>query len=137
VDSADAMRVAVRDEIKNGVRMFPDSSSVPSLSCPTHTHTHTHTHTQSDWIKLLVTGAFMTADDSPKDTHFSSAELSVCQEECSMRLQGRIMAHAHGAQGIQAALQHGARSIEHASFIDDQGIAMAKQTGAERGSKET
>lgn len=35
-------------------------------------------------------------------------------------------AHAHGAEGIKAAIRAGARSIEHASLIDDEALALAK-----------
>ena len=38
--------------------------------------------------------------------------------------------HAHGREGIKAALGAGVRSIEHASLIDDEGIALAKAKGA-------
>ncbi|MEY2927748.1 MAG: hypothetical protein RL367_2225, partial [Pseudomonadota bacterium] len=38
-------------------------------------------------------------------------------------------AHAHGAEGIKAAIRAGVRSIEHASLIDDEGLAMAKARG--------
>ncbi len=39
------------------------------------------------------------------------------------RRQVPVMAHAHGADGIVMAAECGCRSIEHASFIDDRGIA--------------
>jgi hypothetical protein len=38
-------------------------------------------------------------------------------------------AHAHGAEGIKAAIRAGVRSIEHASLIDDEGLRMAKAAG--------
>eukprot|EP00603_Paraphysomonas_imperforata_P013733 CAMPEP_0114472510 /NCGR_PEP_ID=MMETSP0104-20121206/12430_1 /TAXON_ID=37642 ORGANISM="Paraphysomonas imperforata, Strain PA2" /NCGR_SAMPLE_ID=MMETSP0104 /ASSEMBLY_ACC=CAM_ASM_000202 /LENGTH=387 /DNA_ID=CAMNT_0001646519 /DNA_START=148 /DNA_END=1311 /DNA_ORIENTATION=- len=79
----------------------------------------------SDWIKLLVTGAFMSAStgpkDSPENTHFSDEELIACVEEARRR-QVPVMAHAHGADGIVRAARLGCRSIEHASFIDQDGI---------------
>ncbi|MCU1311615.1 MAG: Pro-Hyp dipeptidase, partial [Candidatus Angelobacter sp.] len=36
---------------------------------------------------------------------------------------------AHGAQGIKDAIRAGIDSIEHASLVDDEGIALAKQHG--------
>jgi len=39
------------------------------------------------------------------------------------------IAHAHGANGIKAAIEAGARTIEHASLIDDEGLRMAKERG--------
>jgi imidazolonepropionase-like amidohydrolase len=38
-------------------------------------------------------------------------------------------AHAHGAEGIKAAIRAGVRSIEHASLIDDEGLRMARDAG--------
>ena len=39
------------------------------------------------------------------------------------------IAHAHGAEGIKAAIRAGARTIEHASLIDDEGLRLAKERG--------
>ncbi len=100
VDGIDAMRKAVRQEIKFG----------------------------SDWIKILATGAFMTAGDNPRDVHFSDEELRACVEE-SARLSRPVMAHAHAAEGIKRAVKAGVRSIEHGSFIDAEGIALMKKHG--------
>jgi hypothetical protein len=42
----------------------------------------------------------------------------------------RVAAHAHGASGIRDAALAGIDTIEHASLIDDEGIAAAKKMGA-------
>ncbi|MFC3713255.1 amidohydrolase family protein [Sphingoaurantiacus capsulatus] len=43
------------------------------------------------------------------------------------RLFGRkVTAHAHGADGVKAALKAGVDSIEHGSYIDDEAIGMFK-----------
>jgi imidazolonepropionase-like amidohydrolase len=41
----------------------------------------------------------------------------------------KVAAHAHGTEGIKVAIRAGVRSIEHASLIDDEGIAMLAETG--------
>jgi imidazolonepropionase-like amidohydrolase len=41
----------------------------------------------------------------------------------------RVEAHAHNAQGIKHAIRAGVASVEHATLIDDEGIALAKQQG--------
>jgi imidazolonepropionase-like amidohydrolase len=41
----------------------------------------------------------------------------------------RVAAHAHGTEGIKAAIRAGIDTIEHASLIDDEGIALAKARG--------
>jgi imidazolonepropionase-like amidohydrolase len=41
----------------------------------------------------------------------------------------KVAAHAHGTEGIKLAIRAGVASIEHASFIDDEGISLAIQHG--------
>ncbi len=100
VDGPEEMRKAVRNEIKYG----------------------------SDWIKLLVTGAFMTAGDNPQNVHFSSEELAMAVEEARRR-DVPVMAHAHAAEGIKMSIKAGARTIEHGSFLDDECIDLFVKHG--------
>jgi len=41
----------------------------------------------------------------------------------------QVAAHAHGTEAIKRAIRAGVRSVEHASSIDDEGIALAKERG--------
>jgi imidazolonepropionase-like amidohydrolase len=41
----------------------------------------------------------------------------------------KVAAHAHGTEGIKRAIRAGVASVEHASFIDDEGIRLAKERG--------
>jgi imidazolonepropionase-like amidohydrolase len=41
----------------------------------------------------------------------------------------KVAAHAHGAEAIKMAIRAGVDSVEHCSFIDDEGLAMAKKRG--------
>jgi imidazolonepropionase-like amidohydrolase len=81
-----------------------------------------------DQIKLIATGAVLALGTEP-----GTAELSYNQMKASVDAaarQGRYAtAHAHGAIGIKAAIRAGVRSIEHASLIDDEALAMAKAAG--------
>lgn len=72
----------------------------------------------SNWIKILVSGAFMSVDDSPMHSHMSMNEIN-CSVEEARRRDVCVMAHAHSPESILFAVRAGARSIEHASFIDD------------------
>lgn len=81
-----------------------------------------------DWIKLYVTGGFFSAGDDPTQQHFSDEEIMVACEEAA-RLGKFVAAHAHGAQGIKAAVKAGVRTIEHGTFIDDEGIELMKKHG--------
>ena len=48
--------------------------------------------------KILVTGAFMTSNDDPRDVHMSPEEIQTAVQE-AQRLGKQVMAHAHSAQG--------------------------------------
>ena len=95
VNGVEEMRKAVRQEIKYG----------------------------SDWIKLLVTGAFMSAGDNPQNVHFSDEEIKVAIEEANRR-GVPVMAHAHSTEGINRAIELGVRSVEHGSFMNDRSIEL-------------
>jgi imidazolonepropionase-like amidohydrolase len=100
VDGADAIRRVVREEVKFG----------------------------SDWIKVLASGAMMSAGDDPTRAHFSPEELSVMVEEAT-RLGVPVAAHAHSTEGIKQAIRAGVRSIEHGTFLDDEGIRLMVEHG--------
>jgi imidazolonepropionase-like amidohydrolase len=77
----------------------------------------------SDWIKLLVTGAFMSEGDDPKNVQFSDEEIIAAIEEAKRR-GVPVMAHAHATEGINKAIKFGARSIEHGTFLTDESIDL-------------
>lgn len=99
-DGPDDIRKAIRNEIKFG----------------------------SDWIKILVTGAFMSAGDNPNNVHFSPEELKAAVEEAARR-DVPVMAHAHSADGIKMAAKAGVRTIEHGSFLDEEGMDLMIKHG--------
>lgn len=41
----------------------------------------------------------------------------------------KVAAHAHGTEGIKRAIRAGVASVEHCSFIDDEGITLAREHG--------
>ncbi len=82
----------------------------------------------SDWIKLLVTGAYQSVGDDPRNVAFSPEELEAAVSEAN-RHNVPVAAHAHAADGIKQAVAAGVRSIEHGTFIDDEGIQMMAAKG--------
>jgi imidazolonepropionase-like amidohydrolase len=82
-----------------------------------------------DFIKLIATGAVLAAGTEPGAPEVTEEEVRAIADE-ARRYGTYVTAHAHGAEGIKIALNGGARSIEHASLIDDAGIALAKAKGA-------
>ena len=81
-----------------------------------------------DWIKMIVTGAVLTDGTDVNASEYSEAEVRAAVDTAAKHGHF-VTAHAHGAQGIKYAIRGGVRSIEHASLIDDEGIALAKQQG--------
>jgi imidazolonepropionase-like amidohydrolase len=85
-------------------------------------------HDGVDHIKVLSTGAVLTHGSNPKSIEFTPEELTAAVDEAS-HFGLRVEAHAHAAEGIKNAIRAGVASIEHATLIDDEGIALAKQHG--------
>jgi len=77
-------------------------------------------------IKVCATGGVFSRNTTPGQQQLSEAELRAIAEEA--RQWGlRVAAHAHGAEGIKAAIRAGIDTIEHASLVDDEGIRLALQ----------
>jgi imidazolonepropionase-like amidohydrolase len=85
-------------------------------------------HRGADHIKILTTGAVLTHGSNPKSIEFTPEEIQAAVDEAN-NFGLRVEAHAHAAEGIKNAIRAGAASIEHATLIDDEGIALAKKRG--------
>ena len=80
-------------------------------------------------IKICATGGVFSRNTEPGQQQMNLAEMRAAVEEAHQwGLQ--VAAHAHGAAGIKDAIRAGVDTIEHASLIDDEGIALAKKHGA-------
>ena len=80
-------------------------------------------------IKICATGGVFSRNTEPGQQQMTLAEMkAVADETHQWGLQ--VAAHAHGASGIRDAIRAGVNTIEHASLIDEEGIALAKQHGA-------
>ena len=82
----------------------------------------------ADHIKILSSGAVLEHGSNPNSQEFTMEELRAAVEEAAA-FGLRVEAHAHSTQGIKNAILAGVASVEHASMIDDEGIALAKQHG--------
>lgn len=83
----------------------------------------------ADLIKLTATGGVLSATNAGTDQQFFEDELDAIVQTAHM-LGRRVAAHAHGADGIRAAVLAGVDSIEHGSFLDDACIEAFLETGA-------
>jgi imidazolonepropionase-like amidohydrolase len=85
-------------------------------------------HAGADHIKILSSGAVLTHGSNPKSQEFTMEELQAAVDEAA-HFGLRVESHAHSPAGIKNAIRAGAASIEHATMIDDEGIALAKERG--------
>ncbi len=82
----------------------------------------------ADLIKICATGGVLSKGDDPQASQFTLEEMQAIVADAH-RLGRKVAAHAHGAQGILWATEAGVDSIEHGSYINDEGIAAMKQHG--------
>ncbi|MGE5324393.1 MAG: amidohydrolase family protein [Actinomycetota bacterium] len=82
----------------------------------------------ADVIKVCATGGVLSKGDDPQASQYTLEELKAIVADAH-RLGRKVAAHAHGAQGIAWAAEAGVDSIEHGSYIDDNGIRIMKEHG--------
>jgi len=83
----------------------------------------------ADLIKLTATGGVLSNTNAGTEVQFKDDELQEIVSTAHM-LGRKVAAHAHGAKGVNAALQAGVDSIEHGTFLDSASIELFKRTGA-------
>jgi imidazolonepropionase-like amidohydrolase len=82
----------------------------------------------ADVIKVKATGGVLSKGTKVGAPELSLEEMTAIVVEAERRGVS-VAAHAHGTQGIYDAIKAGVDSVEHASFIDDKGIQLAKEKG--------
>jgi imidazolonepropionase-like amidohydrolase len=82
----------------------------------------------ADVIKTCATGGVLSEGDAVGATQYSLEELKALVAEAN-KLDRKVAAHAHGAEGIKFAVQAGVASIEHGSFLDQEGVDLMKAHG--------
>jgi imidazolonepropionase-like amidohydrolase len=100
-DGADDCRRAVREQVKRG----------------------------SDWIKITATGGVLSETASGVNQQLFPDELAAIVQTAAM-MGRQVAAHAHGTDGINAALEAGVATIEHGTFSDARSFELFKEKGA-------
>ena len=80
----------------------------------------------ADLIKICATGGVLSFGDDPRTSQYTLEELKAIISDAH-RLGRKAAAHAHGGDGIKLAVLAGVDSIEHGSYIDDEGIRLMKE----------
>ena len=99
-DGVDQVRAAVRYQIKYG----------------------------ADVIKTCATGGVLSEGDAVGVQQYSFEEMKAMVEEAKQHHR-KVAAHAHGTEGIKVATRAGVASIEHGSFIDEEGAKLMSKNG--------
>jgi imidazolonepropionase-like amidohydrolase len=99
-DGVDQVRAAVRYQVKSG----------------------------ADVVKMCATGGVLSEGDAVGATQYTYEEMKALVDEAT-KLGRKVAAHAHGTEGIKIAVRAGVSSIEHGSFLDDEGAKMMAQRG--------
>lgn len=99
-NGVDAVRARVRENIKRG----------------------------ADVIKFMASAGVLSNETSVGAPQYSQAEMDAIVDEAH-RWGKKVAAHAHGTEAIKMAIRAGVDSVEHCSFIDAEGLKMAKQRG--------
>lgn len=80
----------------------------------------------ADVIKICATGGVLSFGDDPRTSQYTLEELKAIIGDAH-RLGRKTAAHAHGGDGIKLSVLAGIDSIEHGSYIDDEGIKLMKE----------
>jgi imidazolonepropionase-like amidohydrolase len=99
-DGPDAIRKAVRFEVKNG----------------------------ADVIKAAVSGGVFSLADEVDTPQFTPAEMAALVDE-THRLRKKVAVHCHGDQAAKEAIEAGVDSIEHGSFLKSETLTLMKNKG--------
>src|ERR1700736_793289 len=99
-DGPEAIRKAVRFEVKNG----------------------------ADVIKAAVSGGVLSLADEVDTPQFTPAEMAALVDE-SHRLRKKVAVHCHGDQAGREAIEAGVDSIEHGSFFKPETLTLMKNKG--------
>jgi imidazolonepropionase-like amidohydrolase len=79
-------------------------------------------------IKTCATGGVLSPTDDVDVPQLTQAELDALVGEAHA-LRRKTAAHAHGAEGAKRAIRAGIDSIEHGTFIDDEGFRLMRERG--------
>ena len=100
MDGPDAARLAVRQRYKEGART----------------------------IKIMASGGVLSLETSGGNPQMTEAEIRAVVD-IAHDYEFRVAAHAHGAESIKRAVRSGVDSIEHGTFMDDEGMRLMKEHG--------
>jgi len=82
----------------------------------------------SDLLKVIASGAVLAFGGVPGEPEMTREDIAAVVD-IAHAVGKKVAAHAHGAESIRMAIAAGVDTIEHASYLDDAGIAAARKRG--------
>lgn len=82
----------------------------------------------ADVIKITATGGVLSQQGRGLEAHFTPEEMKAIADTAHS-LGLKVMAHAHGARGIQQAAEAGIDTIEHGTYLDEAAASAMKARG--------
>ena len=82
----------------------------------------------ADVIKVTATAGAMSEEESVEAALYTQEELDALVDEAKMWGR-RVAAHAHGAEGIKRAVRAGVATIDHGTFLDEEGARLMVERG--------
>ncbi|MCC6014293.1 MAG: amidohydrolase family protein [Desulfurococcaceae archaeon] len=80
----------------------------------------------ADFIKIMASGGVLSERDRPEFRQFTVDEIKAIVEE-ARACRTFVHAHSYSSEGIRNAIVGGVKVVAHASFIDEEGIELAKE----------
>ncbi|HME09339.1 MAG TPA: amidohydrolase family protein [Bryobacteraceae bacterium] len=82
----------------------------------------------ADQIKFASTGGGLSKGDNPQAQTYSDEEMKALIDEAH-RLKMKVATHAHGTDGIKAAVRAGVDSVEHGIYLDEEACRLMVEHG--------
>ncbi len=82
----------------------------------------------ADVIKFGASAGVLSEEESVGAPQYTQEEMNTIVDEAKL-WHRKVCAHAHGTEAIKMAVKAGVASVEHGSFIDDEGIRLMKEKG--------
>ncbi len=113
----DISEESIPDHLRVGVSRSPEEFRANALKA---------VEGGADVLKVIASGAVLAYGGVPGEPEMSREEIQAVVE-VAHAAGLKVAAHAHGAQSIRDSILAGADTIEHATYIDDEGIRLAIQ----------
>jgi imidazolonepropionase-like amidohydrolase len=113
----DIVEESIPDHLRVGVSRSPEEFRANALKA---------VEGGADILKIIASGAVLAYGGVPGEPEMTFDEIQAVVD-VAHAAGLKVAAHAHGTQSIKDSILAGADSIEHATYIDDEGIALAIQ----------